>query len=188
MTHPLPSLDGHTDLNATVRIACTIMKQALIALFCISSASAYAVPTLCFNDEQDIFTCHTATKKIISVCASKDLAPARGYLQYRFGLPDKVEVAVPAQRSVSPANSALSGTLVFSGGGGDYLRFKAGGYDYVVYTAIGKGWGEKDGVAIEKNGKRLSHVSCKDEPVSKLGLDFYGKAGLKTDKSDFDLP
>jgi hypothetical protein len=58
----------------------------------------------------------------------------------------------------------------------------------VVYTAIGKGWGEKDGVAIEKNGKRLSHVSCKDEPVSKLGVDFYRKAGLKEDKGDFDLP
>jgi hypothetical protein len=125
---------------------------------------------------------------MISVCASKDLAADRGYLQYRFGLPDKVEVAVPADRSVAPANSALSGTLVFSGGGGDYLRFKAGDYDYVVYTAIGKGWGEKDGVAIEKNGKRLSHVSCKDEPVSKLGVDFYGKAGLKEDTSDFDLP
>ena len=68
------------------------------------------------------------------------------------------------------------------------MRFKAGEYDYVVYTAIGKGWGEKDGVAIEKNGKRLSHVSCKDEPVSKLGVDFFAKAGLKPDKSDFDLP
>jgi len=164
------------------------MKQALIALFCISYASAYAAATLCSSAEEDVFSCHTATNKIISVCASKDLASDRGYLQYRFGLPDKVEVAVPADRSVAPANSALSGTLVFSGGGGDYLRFKAGEYDYVVYTAIGKGWGEKDGVAIEKNGKRLSHVSCKDEPVSKLGFDFYGKAGLKTDESDFDLP
>jgi hypothetical protein len=138
--------------------------------------------------EENVFSCHTATKKLISVCASKDLAPDHGYLQYRFGLPDKVEVAVPADRSVSPANRAVSGTLVFSGGGGDYLRFKAGDYDYVVYTAIGKGWGEKDGVAIEKNGKRLSHVSCKDEPVSKLGVDFYTKAGFKEDKSDFDLP
>jgi hypothetical protein len=164
------------------------MKRALIAMFCTISASAYAASTLCLSAEENVFSCHTATKKMISVCASKDLAPDRGYLQYRFGSPDKVEVVVPADRSVVPANSALSGTLVFSGGGGDYLRFKAGDYDYVVYTAIGKGWGEKDGVAIEKNGKRLSHVSCKDEPVSKLGVDFSTKAGLKEDKSDFDLP
>jgi hypothetical protein len=159
------------------------------ALICgLISSSAYASPTLCLNDEQDIFSCRAATKKIISVCASKDLAPNRGYLQYRFGMPGKIEVAVPADRSVSPENSALAGTLMFSGGGGDYLRFKAGDYDYVVYTAIGKGWGEKDGVAIEKNGKPLSHVSCKDEPISNLGVDFYSKAGLKEDQSYFDLP
>jgi hypothetical protein len=164
------------------------MKHALIAMFCAISATAQAASTLCLSAEENIFSCHTAAKKTISVCASKDLAPDRGYLQYRFGSPGKVEVAVPADRSVSPANSALSGTLVFSGGGGGYLRFTAGDYDYVVYTAVGKGWGEKDGVAIEKNGKRLSHVSCKDEPESKLGADFSAKAGLKEDKSYFDLP
>jgi hypothetical protein len=165
-----------------------IMKHALIVMFCTISTTAFAAPTLCLNDEQQIFSCHTATKKIIAVCASKDLAADRGYLQYRFGTPGKVEVSVPADHSVSPANSALSGTLMFSGGGGGYLRFKAGEYDYVVYTAVGKGWGEKDGVAIEKNGKRLSHVSCKDEPESELGTDFSAKAGLKEDKSYFDLP
>src|SRR3984957_14680926 len=159
------------------------------ALICgLISSTASAAPTLCVNEEQEIFSCHTATKKMIAVCASKDLAPDRGYLQYRFGLPGKIEVAVPADRSVSPANSALSGTLMFSGGGGGYLRFKAGDYDYVIYTAVGKGWGEKDGVAIEKNGKRLSHVSCKDEPDSEIGVDFFNKAGLKEDKTLFDLP
>jgi hypothetical protein len=159
------------------------------ALICgLISSTAFAAPTLCLSAEENVFSCHTATKKMISVCASKDMAADHGYLQYRFGSPGKVEVVVPADRSVLPANSALSGTLMFSGGGGGYLRFKAGDYDYVVYTAVGKGWGEKDGVATEKNGKRLSHVSCKDEPESKLGADFSAKAGLKEDKSYFDLP
>jgi hypothetical protein len=163
------------------------MKSALIALFCTLSSSAYAASTLCMSDETNLFSC-TAGKKVISVCASKDLAADRGYLQYRFGTPGKVEATVPADRSVPPKSSALAGTLVFSGGGGDYLRFKAGDYEYVVYTAIGKGWGEKDGVAIEKSGKRLTHVSCTDEPVSKLGVDLSTKAGLKRDPADFDLP
>ena len=163
------------------------MKFALIMMFCGLSASAQVAPTLCLKGEDNIFSC-SAGKKIISVCASKNLAADRGYLQYRFGLPDKIELTVPADRSVSPANSAVSGTLVFSGGGGAYLRFKSGEYEYVVYTAIGKGWGDKEGVAIDKSGKRLSHVSCKDEPVSKLGDEFFSKAGLKEDKKDFDLP
>jgi hypothetical protein len=156
-------------------------------IFCTLSASAKAAPTPCLDNEDNIFSC-SAGKKIISVCASKDLAADHGYLQYRFGSPNKVELAVPADRAVSPANSAVSGTLTFSGGGGAYLRFKSGDYEYAVYTAIGKGWGEKDGVAIEKSGKRLSDVSCKDEPVSKLGDEFFTKAGLKEDKKDFDLP
>src|ERR1700683_4346865 len=158
-----------------------------ILTFCVLSTAANAASTLCLANEDTIFSCR-AGKKVISVCASKDLAAEHGYLQYRFGSPAKVELAVPADRLIPPASSAVSRTLVFSGGGGAYLRFKTGDYDYVVYTAIGRGWGVKDGVAIEKNGKRLSHVSCKDEPVSKLGVDFSTKAGLKEDKSDFDLP
>jgi hypothetical protein len=163
------------------------MKFALIAPLCMFCTLADAASTLCASDENTVFSCSTA-KKIIAVCASKDFAADRGYLQYRFGSPNKVELTVPADRSVPPAKSALAGRLVFSGGGGDYLRFKAGDYEYVVYTAIGKGWGEKDGVEIEKNGKRLSHVSCKDEPVSELGDQFSTKAGLQPDKADFELP
>lgn len=159
------------------------MKYALI-LCTLSSVNA---ATLCSSSEVNVFSCSSA-KKVIAVCASKDVAADHGYLQYRFGLPNKVELTIPADRSVPPATSAVSGNLVFSGGGGAYLRFKQGEYEYVVYTAIGKGWGEKDGVAIEKNGKRLSHVSCKDEPVSKMGEEFFTKAGLQEDQGDFELP
>jgi hypothetical protein len=163
------------------------MKYGLITVFCTLSASASAASTLCLSDETNLFSC-SAGKKIISVCGSKDLAPDRGHLQYRFGFPNKLELTIPADRSVPPASSALAGTLTFSGGGGDYLRFKAGAYEYVVYTAIGRGWGEKDGVAINKDGKRLGHISCTDEPISKLGRDLSTKAGLKPDQEDFELP
>ena len=146
-----------------------------------------APPTLCFTNEVNVFSCG-AGKKVISVCASKDAAADRGYLQYRFGAPAKVELTVPAARSVPPAKSALAGNLVFSGGGGAYLRFKTGDYEYIVYTAIGKGWGTKDGVAIELNGKRRGHVSCTDVPDSMMGVDYFTKIGLSEDKSDFDLP
>jgi len=163
------------------------MKYGLITVFCTLVTSASAATTLCLSDESSLFSCRAGTK-VISVCGSKDLAPDRGHLQYRFGSPNNVELTIPPDHLVPPASSALAGTLMFSGGGGDYLRFKAEGYEYVVYTAIGKGWGEKDGVAIIKDGKRLAHISCTDEPVSKLGLDLSTKAGLKPDKGDFELP
>lgn len=162
------------------------IRYPLITILSIVSASA-APPTLCLPSEVNVFSCG-AGKKVISVCASKDAAADRGYLQYRFGAPAKVELAVPAARSVPPAKSALAGNLVFSGGGGAYLCFKTGDYEYIVYTAIGKGWGTKDGVAIEQNGKRRGHVSCTGAPDSMMGVDYFTKIGLSDDQGDFDLP
>jgi hypothetical protein len=163
-----------------------MIQHTLLALLCALSASA-APPTLCLTAEVNVFSCG-AGKKVISVCASKDASADQGYIQYRFGSPQKVELTVPASKSVPPAKSAIAGNLSFSGGGGAYLRFPTGDYEYIVYTAIGKGWGEKDGVAIEQKGKRRAHVSCTDEPVSKMGVDFFTKTGLRDDKGEFDLP
>jgi hypothetical protein len=55
--------------------------------------------SLCTKDERIIFSCPVKRPaKIVSVCASKDLTSDRGYLQYRFGLPGKIELEFP-QRS-----------------------------------------------------------------------------------------
>jgi hypothetical protein len=55
--------------------------------------------TLCAKDERVIFSCPVKRPaKIVSVCASKDLAADRGYLQYRFGLPGKIELEYPKDR------------------------------------------------------------------------------------------
>jgi hypothetical protein len=160
----------------------------LIALFGALSICAAAAPTLCQSTEINAFSCG-AGKKVISVCASKDATADRGYLQYRFGTAKQVELAVPADHSTPPSKSAIAGNLMFSGGGGAYLRFKTGEYEYDVYTAIGRGWGTKDGVAIERNGKRLGHVACTDAPDSILGADFFAKTGLMSeDPGEFDLP
>jgi hypothetical protein len=56
--------------------------------------------TLCAKDERVIFSCPVKRPaKIVSVCASKDLAADRGYLQYRFGLPGKIELEYPKDRT-----------------------------------------------------------------------------------------
>jgi hypothetical protein len=56
--------------------------------------------TLCAKDERVIFSCPVKRPaKIISLCASKDLAAETGYLQYRFGLPAKVELEYPQDRT-----------------------------------------------------------------------------------------
>jgi hypothetical protein len=56
--------------------------------------------TLCARDERVIFSCPVKKPaKIVSVCASRDLASDRGYLQYRFGLPGRVELEFPKDRN-----------------------------------------------------------------------------------------
>jgi hypothetical protein len=52
--------------------------------------------SLCKSDEHIIFNCSIKrAAKIVSLCSSKDLGKEQGYLQYRFGLPGKVELEFP---------------------------------------------------------------------------------------------
>lgn len=55
--------------------------------------------SLCTKDERIIFSCPIKRPaKIVSLCASKDLTNERGYVQYRFGLPGKIELEYPKDR------------------------------------------------------------------------------------------
>jgi hypothetical protein len=56
--------------------------------------------SLCATDERVIFACLLKQPaKIVSVCASKNLTSENGYLQYRFGLPGKIELEFPKDRA-----------------------------------------------------------------------------------------
>ena len=66
------------------------------------SPGALQANSLCARNERVIFSCPIKRPaKIVSVCASKDLTSDRGYIQYRFGLPAKVELEFPKERSGS---------------------------------------------------------------------------------------
>ena len=66
------------------------------------SAGDLQANSLCARNERIIFSCPIKRPaKIVSVCASKDLTSDRGYMQYRFGLPAKIELEFPKERSGS---------------------------------------------------------------------------------------
>jgi len=162
------------------------MKNTLLIAVILSAATvASASDTLCTNQEKIIFSCSTG-KKIVSVCASKDLSASAGTLQYRFGKKGAVEATVPAA-AAHPKKHTNGNNLMYSGGGGAYLRFIKGNYGYVVYTGIGKGW-EKEGVAVEKGGKTISNMLCRSAAQSEIGPDFFSKSGIPEDKTDFEIP
>lgn len=166
-------------LNAVAYLAASMV--ALISL------PADAVESHCQEQEQIIFSCSLG-KKMVSVCASTDFSSSSGYLQYRFGQKNALELAFPALTEFTrPHPSIQARTLMFAGGGGAYLRFIAGDYNYIVYTAIGKGWGVKDGVAMEKDHRLVANLECQDIPVSKLGEEFFTRTGLSIDRNEFEI-
>jgi hypothetical protein len=150
--------------------------------------------SFCTPMETVVFACRSGAK-LVSVCASKDAARNRGYLQYRFGKPDSadpLEMTVP--ESMKPAAQVATGqTESFSGGGGAWLRFRNGQFSYVAYTGIGK-WGprgetrEKAGVVVERGGKQVANLKCSGKETSELGPDWFGKVGMTAGKDEFDFP
>ncbi|MEY3881179.1 MAG: hypothetical protein RIQ94_1975 [Pseudomonadota bacterium] len=164
------------------------LATRLTGLIYLFSSAAIATESHCNAQEQVVFSCSTGTK-LVSVCASKDLSATRGYLQYRFGVSSKPELLFPSStQTILPRTNIQARTLMFAGGGGGYLRFINGHYNYIVYSAIGQGWGAKDGIAVEKDGKVMANLLCKEVPVSILSEDFFGKAGLSNDQKEFELP
>jgi hypothetical protein len=146
--------------------------RAIVGLSCLAvaamTASPYsaraAAPTLCKADELVVFSCPTGAHTA-SVCASKDISKSAGAMQYRYGKKDSVDLAYP-DSGAKPADVFTSGTMMFSGGGGAWLRFSKGAFRYTIFTAIGK-WGPSEsatdaaGVAVEKDGAAFANFPCR---------------------------
>lgn len=155
-----------------------------------------AQASFCTPSETIVFSCRTSPTKLVSVCASKDAAPSKGYLQYRTGKPDSgdpLDLTLPAAH-VPPPQAASGESFPLAGGGGTWLRVSAkNNIAFVVYSAIGN-WGprgetrEKAGVSVERDGKTVANLNCTGKPLGLLGPDWFAKAGITAKGQDFDLP
>lgn len=158
----------------------------LLIIFVTFTELAYSADSHCTKQELTLFNCRI-DKKVVSVCASEPVSTKSGYLQYRFGSLAAPELIYPSKK-IRPGKWLSGNTLIFSGGGGAYLRFIRNRYHYVVYTAIGHGWGEKAGVSIEKDGYRKVNLSCSNPPITELGPDLFERAQITMDQIGFELP
>ncbi len=98
------------------------------------SADPLQAGSLCARTEKIVFSCTLKpAAKIVSLCSSKHLTKTRGYLQYRFGLPGKVELEFPKQRERSQEAFKYSHyfrALVDR----NAISFTSDGYEYVVFS------------------------------------------------------
>jgi hypothetical protein len=163
------------------------------ALPCSYGPNEAAAATLCKADEVVVFSCPTG-KHIASVCGSRTETSGHSYMQYRFGETDKVDLAFPPE-GTKPADVFAAGTMMFSGGGGTWLRFSNGAFRYNVFSAFGK-WGRKgalanaEGVFVEKDGKNFANFPCRDEAGGEIGPDFFKSRGIPVagPEEKFDIP
>jgi hypothetical protein len=171
-----------------------ILITPLIAIAATYSARAAGPVTQCKAGETIVFSCSTGSR-ILSICASKDLSKNSGYMQYRYGPEGKPELSFP-ETLRHPAGIFTPGTLMFSGGGGAYVKFSKPPYTYTVFSAIGNfgrngGKATVQGVAITKSDAEFANIACRSDSNlvgGELGPDFFEKAGLKEPESDFDIP
>lgn len=135
-----------------------------------STAVAQALQrnSLCARDERVIFSCPIRKPaKIVSLCASRNLTADQGYLQYRFGVPGKVELEFPKDRTGTQQKFQYM----------HYFRarfdlteisFNLDGYEYQItddYNGEGKPEQIIQGVSVKAPGKeKETSLSCRTKP------------------------
>jgi hypothetical protein len=88
--------------------------------------------SLCLAGEQDVFSCHTG-RKIASVCASKAFTLDSGYMQYRFGTRESIELVYPHSK-LPTKNHFYYYDIGYSRGWINHLSFENGKLKYIVYS------------------------------------------------------
>ena len=127
--------------------------------FALVCAPASAAPSLCANGESTLFDCPSGNERI-SICASRPWSAGTGWIQYRYGTLEKVEIRVPAHApAATPDKTVVVGEQPLAGGGLGFVRFSSKHYRYTVYSAISE-VGLSGGVAVEADGSILAVRRC----------------------------
>jgi hypothetical protein len=91
--------------------------------------------TLCSDDEDIYFSCPLEGGKTVSVCARGNNKPTAGFVQYRYGVPSKIEMVYP-KTALPPKGkffvvNASEGSVNLN-----IIKFKNGAYTYLVNQAF----------------------------------------------------
>lgn len=153
----------------------------------VAEAAAGTASAFCAAGEEVVFGCSVGPQHTVALCGSGDLSKSGGRLQYREGASGAdARLAWPPD-GTAPSQAFRSGTLMYSGGGGAFLRFDRDGRTYTVFTGIGRGW-EKAGVLVRAKGETVEHLPCDGSEVSRIGPELFARAGIPEDGQGFEIP
>lgn len=158
--------------SAKAFIVILLAATSASLLYARSSRPAVSIElqasSLCAPGEKIVFSCVVKrTAKIVSLCASKELDKQRGYLQYRFGLPGKVELEYPKDRQGTQQKFRYSHYFRYQVDVTE-ISFNIEGYEYTVfdnYNGEEKPRISQQGVSVAAPGKPkdVSFV-CREKP------------------------
>lgn len=132
---------------------------AIVAPLVYGTALADTRPSLCQPGETAVFSCAIGGK-IASLCASGDIGPSQGSLNYRFGRQGAIELTHP-DKPIPPGQAFSTAVIGDAGFAGDIVRFSRGDTRYTLYSIIVKGQGERDGIRVTRDGRQLADLRCK---------------------------
>jgi hypothetical protein len=147
----------------------------------VFTAWASAAESLCAADERVYFSCQAGKgPKRIALCGQvKGLAGrgVHGFLQYRFGTREHLEMVYPSSRDDSLEKFKYGGAYQKMGRmESKEISFHSGSFDYTVYTesyplgdAESDGYADEAGVRVAKGGKEVATVKCGGKLQQDLG-------------------
>jgi hypothetical protein len=136
-------------------------------------ARSLAPTSLCTKDEKVVFSCPLRrSTKIVSLCSSQKLTKDAGYLQYRFGVPGKIELEFPDVRDESLKAFRYSHYFRAKVDSTE-VSFSRNGYTYAVfdeYNAEEKPVVSEQGLTVTaENSKKEVKYLCRIKPTADYG-------------------
>lgn len=184
-----PTICGKV-MHQQPQLVCTSFGHAVRRSLVLTLAFAWghaSAASLCTSQEDTLFDCPSGSKRI-SICASRPWSAHSGWVQYRYGTPNKVEIKVPADAtSQTPDKTVVVGEQALAGGGLDFVRFTSGRYDYTVYSAISEN-GLIGGVAIDEDGSNIGERRCMRGSEGEFPAGLTHSPGLPQSAKPFYLP
>lgn len=126
--------------------------------------------SLCEPNEQIVFSCTMQkSARLLSICTSKQIDAKNRYVQYRFGLPGKVELEFPTERTDTQSAFGYSRytrpLVTFL-----VLRFESNGYKYSLH---------QDSNAEEKPSVNSSYLNITPPDVNAKEIEMACREPVK---------
>lgn len=143
----------------------------LVISSCVSAEKFVSFDTLCFTTEKIYFSCEIDGKsdKILSVCGTRTPWDKSGYLVYRFGSKEKVELEYPKDRKntdkIFTHESSHSEEHIRQYSR-ESIRFDIGAYRYRIFESIADAELDAQGVeVINTNTSTTQTLECKQPAI-----------------------